>query len=181
MHMDSEGNVLNDEGEIQKEISGSRYKMIGAIAGVAVLAVVGVLALFLPMHGSGSSLDSAFPATLMTLSHQGATANYGVYLADTDALAQRGYMNQTGIGDCRGISPCMGMLFDFANSTTLCFWMKNTKIPLRQYWLDDNLTVVYAYNATPETTNAQCYIGRAVLETSINTSIPIGSRIQLQG
>ncbi|MDE1833372.1 MAG: DUF192 domain-containing protein [Candidatus Micrarchaeota archaeon] len=180
VHMDSEGNVLNDEGEIERQV-GSRYKMVGAFVGAAMLALLGGIFVFMPPHGGSSSLDGAFPAAMMTLSYNGVNANYGVYIADTQGLAERGYMNQSSIGDCKGISPCMGMLFDFQNSTDLCFWMKNTRIPLRQYWLSDNMTVVYEYSAAPESAHAQCYYGRAVLETSINQSIPIGARIQLQG
>ncbi|HVC58309.1 MAG TPA: DUF192 domain-containing protein [Candidatus Acidoferrales bacterium] len=180
VHMDSEGNVLNAEGEIEKQI-GSRYKMLGAFVGVAMLAVIGGIVILSPGHSGATSLDSAFPATMMTLSYNGVNTNYGVYLADTENLAERGYMNQSSIGDCKGISPCMGMLFYFQNTTSLCFWMKNTEIPLRQYWLDNNMTVIYAYNAVPESTHGQCYVGSGVLETSMNQSIPIGARIQLQG
>jgi len=124
-----------------------------------------------------SDLDRAFNVTTITISSNGVNSTYYAYLASTSVQQQQGYMNQTIIGDCRGMSPCVGMLFLFNNAQNLCFWMYNTKIALNQAWIAANGMVVYEYIGTPYSTVTICHAGKAVLETLPNQSIPLQSKI----
>lgn len=63
--------------------------------------------------------------------------SYNVYLAITPEQQEKGLMNVTSIGDCNGSGNCLGMLFVNAGNPE-CFWMKDTIIPLKQYWISGN-------------------------------------------
>lgn len=125
---------------------------------------------------SNSPLDYSFNATHLVITHQGVNQTYGVYLAASAAQQQQGYMNQTTLGDCRGISPCIGMIFLFNRQQQLCFWMQNTRIPLLQAWIN-NGTVVYIYQAQPYSRQAICYNATSVLETSPSQQLKVGDRV----
>lgn len=127
-----------------------------------------------------SSLDSTFNITTLTISSNGTNSTYYAYLATTLSQEQQGYMNQTAIGDCKGMSPCIGMLFLFNKTQNLCFWMDNTEIALNQVWIAANGTVVSVYTGTPYSTATICYSGEAVLETLPSTNIPPNSIISWQ-
>ncbi len=49
-----------------------------------------------------------------------------------------------------------GMLFAFENPTRLCFWMKNTLLPLTAAFIADDGTVVNLENMKPQTTESHC-------------------------
>jgi uncharacterized membrane protein (UPF0127 family) len=102
-----------------------------------------------------------------------------VYIADTLDEQEYGLMNKTSIGDCNGIGNCIGMLFVFNNTSTKCFWMDNTVIPLKQFWIINNTITNMAYGK-PYSTHQYCYNGRYVLETAANSNITIGDKIYLQ-
>ncbi len=156
-------------------------------AGFAVFIIFAAAAICIYLYSrphvplaAPSSLDAVFNATAAVLSNASSSRTYGVYLATTLPQWEQGYMNQTSLGDCRGASPCLGMLFVFSNFSDQCFWMKNTIMPLRQAWLDPNGIVLYVYNATPQSQNVVCANGEMVLETSINQSLAPGDRLELR-
>lgn len=99
------------------------------------------------------------------------------YVAQTPQQQEQGYMNQTWLGDCDKNYPCIGMLFLIGNQSNICFWMKNTKIPLKQIWVASNETVVYIYNATPYSSATACSPGAVVLETNQNFTINVGDKV----
>ena len=150
----------------------------------AVLAIV-VIAIALLIYGfehngasaaptpaeSNTLLNSRFNTTGITIVNNGTARNYSAYAAITDAQQQQGYMNVTSLGNCDGKSNCIGMLFEFANQSNECFWMKNTAMPLRQTWLNSSGYAVYTYEATPYSTNAICHEGMYVIETAPNFSV----------
>lgn len=49
-----------------------------------------------------------------------------------------------------------GMLFVFPNPSRLCFWMKNTLIPLTAAFIADDGTVVNLADMKPQTTDSHC-------------------------
>ncbi len=124
-------------------------------------------------------LDSTFNATTIFITHGNTTTKYGAYLALTQSQQQQGYMNQSSLGDCKGINPCIGMLFVFNNSYNLCFWMKNTELPLTQAWVAQNGTITYVAQAQPYSTNSICAAGSMVLETSNNQALSVGDKIKI--
>jgi uncharacterized membrane protein (UPF0127 family) len=49
-----------------------------------------------------------------------------------------------------------GMLFVFQRSEKLCFWMKNTILPLTAAFIADDGTIVNLADMEPQTTNSHC-------------------------
>lgn len=49
-----------------------------------------------------------------------------------------------------------GMLFVFENSTRLCFWMKNTPLPLTAAFVADDGSIVNLENMKPHTIDSHC-------------------------
>ena len=49
-----------------------------------------------------------------------------------------------------------GMLFIFDNPSRLCFWMKNTLIPLTAAFIADDGTIVNLENMKPQTLDSHC-------------------------
>jgi uncharacterized membrane protein (UPF0127 family) len=107
-----------------------------------------------------------------------------VYVATTTQEQVQGFQRVTSFGNCNGLSknqsePCLGMIFVTARTQSLCFWMRNTPLPLQQVWISANGTVVYTYQAQPDSLNTICHTSMTVLETSPNISISLGDRILL--
>lgn len=131
-----------------------------------------------------STLDSIFNVTNVTVQYPAGqntsnSTSYYAYFAQTTAQQELGYMNQTWIGDCNMHAPCLGMVFDIGNQSNICFWMKNTEIPLKQIWISNTGTVTYIYNGIPYSTVSICSPGTYVLETSINSTIAPGDIITI--
>jgi uncharacterized membrane protein (UPF0127 family) len=73
-----------------------------------------------------------------------------VEVARTPAQTQRGLMFR------RHMAPDHGMLFQFARSRHLTFWMRNTYIPLDMVFITSDFRVLgVVENATPETDDAR--------------------------
>ena len=127
--------------------------------------------------GYEKPLNQYFGTALVKISSGNTTYFGSVYIAANLSQQERGYMNSTSIGNCGNASTykCVGMLFVFENDSVECFWMENTQMPLRQLWINNNYTVVYAYNASPYSTSSICYPGMYVLETQLD--IPVGAKI----
>ena len=152
----------------------------GQYIGIIVIALAVLLALIYFNVGKQPipySLDKTFNVITIALIHNGQTTDYYAYIAQNLPQQEQGYMNQTSLGNCNGHSPCVGMLFLFKNTSNYCFWMENTEIPLRQSWISQNGTVVYATDATPYSIQSICSVGIAVLETSPNQSIIAGDKV----
>lgn len=126
-----------------------------------------------------SSLDGNFPVAPISITHGNYSVNGFVYLALNNTQQVRGYMNQTGLGDCDSQGPCIGMDFLFNNYSIRCFWMKDTSIPLKMTWINANGIADAEFNATPESTSIVCQYGESVLESAQNMSIPFGSKVNI--
>jgi uncharacterized membrane protein (UPF0127 family) len=105
--------------------------------------------------------------------------SYNVYLATTAQQQEQGLMNRTTMGGCNGYGNCLGMLFVFKNNTQLCFWMKDTKMPLEQYWIRNN-TIYTSIRGAPYSTKATCNYGDWVLETNTSSNVSIGQKIFIE-
>jgi uncharacterized membrane protein (UPF0127 family) len=49
-----------------------------------------------------------------------------------------------------------GMLFIFQNASKLCFWMKNTRLPLTAAFIADDGVIVNLEDMKPQTTESHC-------------------------
>jgi uncharacterized membrane protein (UPF0127 family) len=104
-----------------------------------------------------------------------------VEVARTPAQTQRGLMFR------RHLEPDHGMLFQFARSRQLTFWMRNTFIPLDMVFITDDLRVLgVVENATPETDDPREVEGdsRYVLEVNAGFArehgITPGTRVRFE-
>lgn len=158
---------------------------IKAIVAIILLIITGsfigfFLVSIISLHTPAvQNLDSAFNVTQLSISSVGSTSNYWAYVASTYSQQTEGYMNQSSLGDCHGKNPCIGMVFTSTSYNSMCFWMKNTLIPLKQVWVAPNGTITAIYNATPLSTSVVCHMGSMVLETSPSQDINSSDVIQL--
>lgn len=148
----------------------------------AVLAILTIAAL--SYYNSNYAQNRAEPGTehvvqLLLGYENGSTASVNAYLALTPKEQQIGLMYQTSFGNCNGQGNCYGMLFAFQNYSELCFWMKNTVLPLKQFWIYNN-TITAEENGSPYSTQTYCHAGDAVLETHANSSLAVGDSIYLR-
>jgi uncharacterized membrane protein (UPF0127 family) len=106
-------------------------------------------------------------------------SSYNVYLAVSPEQQERGLMNATSIGDCGGNGNCVGMLFvNTKPPESPCFWMKDTIMPLNQYWISNN-EISYVWTGVPNSTRVICSPGDYVLETNTSVNFSIGTRFSL--
>lgn len=147
-----------------------------AIALLLICAALVLAALYVYGNDFTYAKPGGNPYTVgtITLHSNNLTVLGNVYLALTLPQQEAGLMNASSIGSCNGEGDCVGMLFVFNGTQELCFWMKNTIMPLRQVWIAANGTVVNIYNATPQSTASVCYDGEMVLEVPANSTLPLG-------
>ncbi|AAL64565.1 DUF192 domain-containing protein [Pyrobaculum aerophilum] len=92
-----------------------------------------------------------------------------VYVADNVAKWSIGYMNVSSY-DPRGVG-AVGMLFLFPTNSTYCFWMKNTRLPLKMVWISGDTATTWALG-TPYSTTPICGYGDKVLEVRTDVQTP---------
>ena len=68
----------------------------------------------------------------------------------------------------RELAPHAGMLFVFEETQTLCFWMKNTLIPLSIAFLQDDGTILNIEEMKPQTLNSHCSLRPARFALEMN-------------
>jgi uncharacterized membrane protein (UPF0127 family) len=69
--------------------------------------------------------------------------SYEIELAITPQQRQRGLMHR------QHLSPRQGMLLVYPQTGDHRIWMKNMRIPLRVYWIDENFVVVSVQRLQP--------------------------------
>ena len=79
----------------------------------------------------------------------------GMYLIDAQ-VAQTQEQQTTGLMFRREMPQNEGMLFVFEKPSALCFWMKNTLLPLTAAFIADDGTVVNLADMKPQTTDSHC-------------------------
>lgn len=108
-----------------------------------------VLVILLIGHGIASAQD----APQMQL--QRIPLSIGIHQIDTQ-LAVTSEQREIGLMFRKEMPQNEGMLFVFENPTRLCFWMKNTLLPLTAAFIADDGTIVNLENMKPQTTESHC-------------------------
>jgi uncharacterized membrane protein (UPF0127 family) len=86
---------------------------------------------------------------------QRTTLSVGIHQIDTQ-VAATSEQREIGLMYRREMPQHEGMLFIFENSSRLCFWMKNTLIPLTAAFIADDGTIVNLENMKPQTLDSHC-------------------------
>ncbi|MBC7916299.1 MAG: DUF192 domain-containing protein [Rhodoferax sp.] len=79
----------------------------------------------------------------------------GIYQIDAQ-VAQAPEQRTTGLMFRREMPVHEGMLFIFEQPSSLCFWMKNTLLPLTAAFVADDGTIVNLADMKPQTTDSHC-------------------------
>lgn len=107
--------------------------------------------LSLLMLGSSDTGAQETPQTTL----QRTSLSVGIHQIDTQ-LAMTAEQREIGLMYRKEMPQHEGMLFIFENSSRLCFWMKNTLIPLTAAFIADDGTIVNLENMKPQTTESHC-------------------------
>jgi uncharacterized protein len=89
----------------------------------------------------------------------------GIYQVDVQ-VAQTAQQREIGLMFRTEMPQQEGMLFVFEQPSGLCFWMKNTVLPLTAAFIADDGTIVNLADMKPQTTDSHCAVRpvRYVLE-----------------
>ena len=79
----------------------------------------------------------------------------GMYLIDAQ-LARTPEQRQIGLMYREKMPEQEGMLFEFEQPGTQCFWMKNTLLPLTAAFVADDGRIVNLVDMKPQTTDSHC-------------------------
>lgn len=110
----------------------------------ALLSLVLALVLGAPAMAACSQKPQSLRTEPLTITTPRGEAHFTVEIADTDRTREIGLMCRT------HLAPNRGMLFDFKQTQTVAFWMKNTLIPLDMVFIaDDGRIVSIARRAAP--------------------------------
>jgi uncharacterized membrane protein (UPF0127 family) len=101
----------------------------------------------------GASLCSAQEVPQTQL--QRTTLSVGIHRIDTQVAATP-EQREIGLMYRKEMPQHEGMLFIFENPSRLCFWMKNTLIPLTAAFIADDGTIVNLENMKPQTLDSHC-------------------------
>jgi uncharacterized membrane protein (UPF0127 family) len=86
---------------------------------------------------------------------QRTTLSVGIHQIDTQ-VAATSEQREIGLMYRKEMPQHEGMLFIFENPSRLCFWMKNTLIPLTAAFIADDGTIVNLENMKPQTLDSHC-------------------------
>jgi uncharacterized membrane protein (UPF0127 family) len=106
---------------------------------------------------------AAFPQTTLTISGGGATHQFTIWVADTEARGEQGLMF------VRDLPADRGMLFTGPQPKIWSMWMRNTYIPLDMLFVAVDGHVVKIAHAIPHD------------ETPISSEVAVNGVIELQG
>ncbi len=110
---------------------------------------------------AGSALAQDAPQTNLPR----VTLSAGMHLIDAQ-VAQTSEQRTIGLMFRKEMPQHEGMLFVFEQASGLCFWMKNTVLPLTAAFVADDGTIVNLADMKPQTTDSHCALKpvRYVLE-----------------
>jgi hypothetical protein len=108
-----------------------------------------IVATLLIGHGIASAEDSP------QMQLQRIPLSIGIHQIDTQ-LAVTSEQREIGLMFRKDMPQNEGMLFIFENPSRLCFWMKNTLLPLTAAFVADDGTIVNLENMKPQTTESHC-------------------------
>lgn len=116
-----------------------------AVWKVGRCAAAGLLAALL-VQSAGAQSVSDLPRTRLRMGNHHAQ----VELASTQAQQQKGLMHRKQLGADEG------MLFVFARDDRLCFWMKDTHVPLTVAFITDKGTILNFVDMQPLSEKQHC-------------------------
>jgi hypothetical protein len=108
-----------------------------------------IVATLLIGHGIASAEDSP------QMQLQRIPLSIGIHQIDTQ-LAVTSEQREIGLMFRKDMPQNEGMLFIFEDPSRLCFWMKNTLLPLTAAFVADDGTIVNLENMKPQTTESHC-------------------------
>lgn len=79
----------------------------------------------------------------------------GIHLITAEVAADSATMTR-GLMFRQRLAPNHGMVFLYAERSTLCMWMRNTLIPLSVAFIDDDGTIVNIEDMEPQTDASHC-------------------------
>ncbi len=103
------------------------------------------------LFGASQSSAQEVPQTQL----QRTTLSVGIHQIDTQ-VAATSEQREIGLMHRKEMPQHEGMLFIFENPSRLCFWMKNTLIPLTAAFIADDGTIVNLENMKPQTLDSHC-------------------------
>lgn len=96
---------------------------------------------------------------------------YTVRVVESEEEAEQGLM---GVEE---LSEDEGMLFPYDEEDEVAFWMKNTKIPLKIIFIDEDGNVNMIAKGEPESTEYITGVAKDVLELNIDADVDVGDQI----
>lgn len=119
--------------------SGMRRRLLGQLRLAALLLTL-----------SGTAPAQTGPQQLPAIS-----LNAGMHLISAE-VARTPEQRAIGLMNRRSLPPNAGMLFAFEQPEPLCFWMKNTLIPLSIAFLRDDGTILNIAEMKPHSLESHC-------------------------
>jgi uncharacterized membrane protein (UPF0127 family) len=107
--------------------------------------------LAVPMLVASISSAQEVPQTQL----QRTTLSVGIHRIETQ-VAVTSEQREIGLMYRKEMPQHEGMLFVFEDPSRLCFWMKNTLIPLTAAFIADDGTIVNLENMKPQTLDSHC-------------------------
>jgi len=81
--------------------------------------------------------------------------NAGIHVITAEAVSSR-ETTVRGLMFRERLAPNHGMVFVYAEKSTLCMWMRNTLIPLSVAFIEDDGTIVNVEDMEPKTDASHC-------------------------
>lgn len=130
----------------------------------------------MPATSQAAATESApqLPTQLLRLGN----STLEVEIAATNQSRQRGLMHRHVMAEERG------MLFVFEQAERLCFWMRNTYIPLSIAYLDKDATIIEIFDMQALDERSVCSTAPAQFALEVNQGwferhqIQVGQRVQ---
>jgi len=114
------------------------------------------------VHASSSSVPTPPGAALPKAALQIGTKRIVVEVAANEAARAYGLMFR------ESMPRDHGMLFVFKEASQVCFWMKNTLIPLTIAFIDANANIINLADMEPQSLDTHCALGPAQYALEMN-------------
>lgn len=121
-----------------------------------------IVAFIAPSTSLAQALKSSPDSPLELRSLRIAQTPVLVEVADTNRSRQTGLMHRQFMAEHRG------MLFVFSEPQALCFWMRNTLIPLSIAYIDEHAKVIDIFDMTPLDERSICSSAPAQFALEVN-------------
>lgn len=105
--------------------------------------------------GLGALLTTAAHAQSAQVDLPRVQLSAGMHLINAQVAATP-QQRETGLMHRSEMPSGEGMVFVFENASTLCFWMKNTLIPLTAAFIAEDGTIINLEDMKPMTTDSHC-------------------------